>query len=373
MHTILITAAVLFLFSSAALAGHAELIGLPAASQSDSSGIVSAVKGHAAAVVSASGISRELKIGDRVAAGEHIHVGPAGSLELLWERRALFTLEERTRIGVQESKNGSASLQILDGAIRIAYSYNEGHPTDTLKIQTPGARMVLRGGIIEAAVGAAGVADQAQGSKGRSGSGRTTGEVLRVIEGQAQIEPRAGDAKPFLLKAGYEVQVSSAGSGSDAIRPSAAQGVRDLVIDERHQHVPESTVQRVVQIHVEHALELERALNKPSRNGSEPEQAGTGIKGAIVATSLGIPLTAISASAGTLAGSISTPAVSPGPVAGGPGPVAVPPVSGPIVQAPGVTALTPSQSGGINSLSLLRDVLQDASRGRGRGRGRDRD
>jgi hypothetical protein len=336
----------------------------------DPSGIVSGLNGQAIGVMPDSGASRPLRIGDRVAVGEEIRVGPAASLELLWERRALFALEERTNIVVRESKSDAALVEVAEGTIRIAYSYNEGHPTDTLKIQTPGTRLVFRGGIVEAMVERNGGVSRTLTVK----PGQTVeraGDLLRVIEGQAQVEPRLTGAKPFLLKAGYEFQATL--GGSEAVRPSMGKGGPKLAVVDSHQQVPAPTVQRVVRVHVEHALEVERALSRPSRNANETEATPEGIKGAIVATSLGIPLSAISGTGGAIAAPSSVPSVSSGPVPGGLGPAAAPSVPAPIVQTPSVTALTPSQSGGINSLSLLQGVLQDVTRGRGRGRGRDRD
>jgi len=337
----------------------------------DPSGIVSGLNGQAIGVMPDSGASRPLRIGDRVAVGEEIRIGRAASLELLWERRALFALEERTNIVVRESKSDAALVEVAEGTIRIAYSYNEGHPTDTLKIQTPGTRLVLRGGIVEVMVERNGGVDSRTLTAKPGQTVEWAGDLLRVIEGQAQVEPRLTGAKPFLLKAGYEFQAAL--GGSEAVRPSMGKGGPKLAVVDSHQQVPTSTVQRVVRVHVQHALEVERALSRPSRNGNETEATPEGIKGAIVSTSLGIPLSAISGTGGSIAAPSSVPSVSSGPGPGSVGPTAAPSVPAPIVQTPSVTAVTPSQSGGINSLSLLQSVLQDVTRGRGRGRGRDRD
>lgn len=368
-------------------AAHAEPSGSPATG-SDSSGIVSGLSGQVAAVIPASGASRDLRIGDRVAAGEDLRVGSGGTLELLWERRALLTLKERSSIALQESKNGSVFVQVLEGTIRVAYSYNEGHPTDTMKVQTPGTTMTLRGGIIEAAVEATGAVDRPRLIQSRQGEA-TAGEILRVIEGQAHIEARSSNVKPFLLRAGHEWR-SLSEKGTDAIQPSAGHGVRELAAAQSHHRVP--TMQRMVRTHVEHALELERAMSQP-RDGNEVKEAG-GVRGAIVATSLGIPLPAVTGSGATITATSVAPAVPAAPTGPVPGtvtppavppvivpPAVVPPVVGPVVPTPiiptpNVTGLTPSQAGGINSLSLLRDVIRDISRGgngNGRGRGRDRD
>ena len=374
MYTVvIILPTVLFALSCAVCpaVGRAASMEQSTAHGSNPSGIVSALNGQALGVIPGSGASRPLRIGDHVAVGEEIRVGSAASLELVWERRALFALEERTKIVVQESKSDSVLLGVMEGAIRIAYSYNEGHPTDMLKIQTPRTRMVLRGGIVEAMVERNGGADSRPQTARPGQAAERAGELLRVIEGQAQVELPGTGGKPFLLKAGHEFQDLI--GGSEAVRPSTGKGGQKLAAIHSHQDVPASAVQRVARVHVDHVLELERALSKLSRDGNQTEGMPAGIKGAIVATSLGIPLAAISGTGGAIAAPSSVPTVSPGPVSGGVGPAVAPPVPVPMVQTPNVTALTPSQSGGINSLSLLRDVIQDVTRGRGRGRGRDRD
>ena len=376
----IIPSAVLFTFwNCMSTVSYGQPIDPPAGKES--SGIISGLNGQAVAVIPGSGLSRSLKIGDRVAAGEEIRVDSGGTVELLWKRRALCTLGGHSRVALQEAGKGSVLVQVFDGTIRVAYSYNEGHPTDTLKIEMPETRMTMRGGIIEAAIAGAAAEDHPQRTKLPAEG--TAGEIIRVIEGQAQIERHSPVAKPFLLKAGHEWRGLSREAGSETIRPTAGQGARELAASQDHHRIPAG--QRMVQLHVEHALEVERALSHPAQERNEP---GGGIKGAIVATSLGIPLTALSGAGSAIT---TTTGVTTGPVPGAVPPAAVappvatppvvPPAVGPIVQTPviptpNVTGLTSSQSGGINSLSLLRDVIQDIARGgngNGRGRGRNRD
>ncbi len=331
-------------------------------------GVVTGLIGQATGAMA--GGFRQLQVGDRVAVGEEIHVGPAGTLEILWGRRALFSLEERTKIAVQESKNGPALLQVLEGMVRTAYSYNEGHPTDTLTVRIPAAHAILRGGIIEATVPRTERTESPTQTAKFTNAAASGGGLFRMIEGQAQIEPHDVGTKPFLLKAGYEFHATPKG---DAVRPSGENRLRKLTAVQSHHEVPGSAVQHVVRIHVEHALEVERALSRPSRDGNDAEKLHRGQTGAIVSTSLGIPLAAFSSPSGTTSlPPVLAPALPPGPVVGGgTGPAALAP-SAPIVQMPSVTVLTPSQSGGINTRSLLRDVIQDLGGNNGQGRGRGR-
>jgi hypothetical protein len=348
--------------------GHAESKGGTDVHAGDPYGIVTGLSGPATGITP--GGSRELRIGDRVAVGEEVFVA-AGTLEILWERRALFSLEGRTRIAVREAKNGLALLDILEGAVQIAFSYNEGHPTDTVTIQTPAARTVLRGGIVEAKVAPTGEIGRLVQSAHVGKTASTAGELLRMIEGQAQIEPRTAGAKSFLLKVGHEFQTTSQG---DAVRPSLVNDGRKLILLPGHQQMPSSAVQRMVRTHVDHAVEVERAINKPSRGGNEMDGPARDKSGAIVSTSLGIPIAALPGSGGATASSSLAPAMPPGPlVSGGGATTAAPPAPVPIIQTPTVTILTPTQSGGINSQSLLREVLQDLGGSKGKAKGHAKD
>lgn len=73
-------------------------------------------------------------------------------MALLWDHRAVLTLREGARMNIQESHRGQTELLLHQGMVRIALSYNAGRMTDTLTLQTPLARVVSRGGIMEATV-----------------------------------------------------------------------------------------------------------------------------------------------------------------------------------------------------------------------------
>ena len=96
---------------------------------------------------------RDLRAGDAVRPGDELRVGAGSMIEVLWNKRALFSLRDQTVVRLFEAKGGQTPVQILEGIVRIAYSYNEGHPTDTLTVMTPEAHTVMRGGILEAIVG----------------------------------------------------------------------------------------------------------------------------------------------------------------------------------------------------------------------------
>ena len=74
--------------------------------------------------------------------------------------------------------------------------------TDVFTLETPLAHVVTRGGIVEATVA---------GRDGQSFLARLVATpplaIVRVLEGQARVEPIMGEEKPVSLKAGMEIQL----------------------------------------------------------------------------------------------------------------------------------------------------------------------
>ncbi len=375
------------IFAFTLLSVHGYVIGASAESPSVDarvqerapSGLVTGIDGRVVASTVGSNQRRDLRAGDAIRPGDELRVGAGSMIEVLWSKRALFSLRDQTVVRLLEVTGGQTPVQILEGNARIAYSYNEGHPTDTLAVMTPEARIVMRGGILEAIVVSGVHTDDRHLMKfeGKEEGTREAGrvDVIRIVEGQARVEPASSSTKSLLVKAGHEVRVSRA--GTDAPREYKSDHRHRLAAIASHQEVPQSAVQRIAGIHVDHALELEQGLRKGAEDTKNAQNSDSGVKGVILSTSLGIPVTPLQASSGSLTSGSAPPVnttVSVAPTTGvGSGPVSVPvPVPVPI---PSASTFVPSQSGGINSASLLREVLKDVldRPGRGKGRGRDRD
>ena len=247
------------------------------------SGLVTGIDGRVVVSTVGSNQTRELRAGDAVRPGDELRVGAGSMIEVLWNKRALFSLRDQTVVRLLEATGGQTPVQILEGHARIAYAYNEGHPTDTLAVMTPEALTVMRGGILEASVGPGIRTDDRrlmkfeQKEEGTREVGR--GDVIRIVEGQARVEPASSGMKPVLLKAGHEVRVSS--MGTDAPREYKGDHRHRLAAIASHQEVPQSAVQRIAGIHVDHALELEQSLRKGAEDAKNAQNSDNGVKGAI--------------------------------------------------------------------------------------------
>jgi hypothetical protein len=75
--------------------------------------------------------------------------------------------------------------EFLDGNV---HSYNEGHPADTVAILVSDALLIMRGGIVEV-------------------ESHTSGQVVRVVEGQVSVETPSSAGKQVLVKAGQGLEI----------------------------------------------------------------------------------------------------------------------------------------------------------------------
>lgn len=346
------------------------------------------------------GATRDLTLGNRVAVAEELRTGQDAILEILWDRRAVILVRPHSTVMIHESKPGQTVVSLGGGSVHVALAYNSGRPTDIVTVQTPSSRVFTRGGILEVDVlpSAPSFFSRVASvfSKTEAPIGPALLETVRVVEGQSGIEPLTSSPKESqMLEAGVQARIAAGIVEQVGELPQNSAKSVGLADTDRRQGTPGPLKQRLVNVHITHALEVERLMSATSPAIDRPAPTtGSDLKGTIVATSLGVPTISL-AQPGTTSGSGSTPQPTSGPVA----PVTSPGVTTPLptlpsspvvsvpspsvtsplptlppIQVPTITTLTPSQSGGLNSRDLLRELLDDddGNRGRGRGRGRDR-
>lgn len=339
------------LFLGMATLAWAEAVPQPRLGDGHAVGVVTGIVGAPVKLVTAvPAVSRSLKIGDVVAAGDELRVGAGEKLDLLWDHRAVLTLHEEARMNIYEPHHGQTEVRLQQGMVRIALSYNAGRMTDTLTLQTPLARVVSRGGILEATV---------LGGERRPLFARLVNapavETLRMFEGQARVEPLTGAGPPFSLKTGSEVALKEGAAHVVSEIQMDRRGLQSLAVREEHRGFPSPVMRQIVSAQVGVALEVEKQLQETATAGGEKDLPGTTVKGAILPTSTGFQLTpGIQASAtGTSAGGASLPT----------SPSVVPPPGASPIQSAGTASLGPTQSGGLNSSGLLKRILNDVAKG----------
>ena len=313
-------------------------------------GMVTGIVGGPVAIKDAQSASFLLKVGDVIGSGTELRVGKGGKLEVLGDHRAVLTLREESQMKMVEIRHGQTEVRLQHGTLRIALAYNAGRMTDTLMLQTPLAQVVSRGGILEATI---------LGGEGRSLFDRLVNapsvETLRVLEGAARVEPLAGEAKPFALKAGSQVSLKAGTVIAVSEIERDQRTLPPLHVREEHRTLPNPVMRQIVNAQMGIALEVGKGLEEASAAGSEKELPGTIVKGALLPTSTGLPLIPV-AQASAVGGSTSVPAVLSPQVA-------------PPVQSVGAGSLGPAQSGGLNSSGLLQQILNEVGKGR-KGHGR---
>jgi hypothetical protein len=292
--------------------------------------------------------SRQLRLGDSVTVGEEIQTPGGTQVALLWDHRAVLTLHEDGRMQIDEPHGGQLDVRLQHGTMRIALSYNAGRMTDRLLLQTSLARVVLRGGILEVTV-----EDGASRSLLARWLNSSSAETLRIVEGQAQVEPLTGERKSFSLKSGFEVFLTSEGSAS--VRELEPDARRKTPRDNKaaRRDVPDTITRQIVTTHIALAVEAEQELQRVRRAASEKEPLGNTVIGTILPTTTGLPLSSSAQALGTggSAGSSSIPTSS--------FTIPAPSVATPLQ---GAGSLGPAQSGGRNTNELLQQLVKEASK-----------
>jgi hypothetical protein len=308
-------------------AGNLDAVHFP---ESQSTGIVIGYQGLATVHRADLPEGHALRAGERLHAAEEIRLQDQGHVELLWNGRAVFSMYGNTRMRLLESIGRQTRVQLLGGTARFAYAYNEGHPADTIALLlVSDALLIMRGGIVEV-------------------ESHTSGQVVRVVEGQVSVETASTTGKQVLVKAGQGLEIRTGTLNTP--QPSVATLYPGLAAMEQHRAVPYSIVQRLAHIHVQQALELEERIRRAAEDDDNPHAEESGL---ILSTSLGIPVSPLpsgTALTSPIASTTTPPVAAPS--------LPVPPAPLPPPAAPTIITLSPAQVGGINTATVLQNTLK---------------
>lgn len=334
------------------------------------------------------GTTRELSLGNTVAIAEEVTTGQDGSLEILWDRHALIVIRPQSKVVIHESKEGQTEISLGGGSVRVALAYNSGRPTDIVTVQTPSSRVFTRGGILEVDVLPQSpslltrVASVFASAGVPADSARV--ETVRVLDGESGVEPlTAAPGTSHMLEAGVQARIATGIVEQTTELPQHSSKGVGLADTDRRQGTPILLAQRLVTVHITHALEVERQMSAQSPTVDQAgAPTGSDLKGTVIATSVVVPNGTLG-QPGTTRGPAPTPQPPPTVI------TPLPPPSGPVTSGPPPTVITPlptlpqiptlvsGQSGGLNSRKLLRQFFDDDDDDnngrRNRNRGRDRD
>ncbi|HSS31366.1 MAG TPA: hypothetical protein VLL06_10140, partial [Nitrospiraceae bacterium] len=323
------------IFASLFGIGSVEAAGLDALQQvvgQRASGLITGLSG-APVLGSVGGLPRDAVLGQTVTIADGVTTGPNDRVEILWDRRAVILVQPDSKVLIQESKAGQTDFSLSGGSIRVALAYG-GASTDMVTVQTPSSRVYTRGGIFEVDVRPPMPSFIARVVSALSPPiSHAPVETVRVHEGQSGIEPGSAPTPggSHMLEAGVLARIAMGiVEQVEALPKTSAKGL-GLAETDRQQATPALLTQRLVNIHVTHAVEVARVMSTPSTTIDETAATpGSTLKGTIVATSLGVP-SIPNAQAGTTKGVApgSPPAASvTSPVPTRP-PMQVPPITRP--------------------------------------------
>lgn len=306
-------------------------------------GLVTGLTGSPSVTEKAAAGSHVLSLGDRLSNEVEVTTQEDDTVEILWGQRTLIQVHPRTSMTIREKREGQIQLQLPAGSLRVALAYG-GPASDLASVLTPTGRIFTRGGIVEVDVPNPSPTFLSRVSTAFSGADKPAPgariETVKVLEGQSGVEALASPGKSEMLEAGLAAQVVAGVIRQVSNLPSAVDRGLGLAPTDRRQSTPAQLAQRIARIHVDHALEVERLVSVPKPSLDAKDVPGADLKGAVVATSLGVPAISFAPSSGAM----GTP--PPGPT------TFIPP-------SPGTTQ-GGNQSGGFNSKSILNDVLKDA-------------
>ncbi len=350
--------------------------------------------------------TRNLSLGNTVATDEELNTDQHGILEILWDRHALIFIQPQSKVLIHESKAGQTEVSLRGGSVRVALAYNSGRTSDVVTVQTPSSRVFTRGGILEVDVlpPSPSVFSRIASvfSPPEAPAASMMLETVRVVEGEAGIEPVTAPGLSQMLEAGHQAQIAAGKVERSAELARDSFKGAGLANTDRRQGTPSPLTQRLVNVHITHALEVERQMSAQSPAVDQAGvPTGSDLKGTVIATSVVVPNVTLG-QPGTTRGPAPTPQLPPtapsapapppivitplpppsGPVTSGPPPTVTtplpPPVTSPLPTLPQIPTLVSGQSGGLNSRKLLRQFFDDddddnGRRNRNRGRDRDRD
>lgn len=341
---------------------------VPGTDQRPASGLVTGVIGQPQ-VESPASVRRALTPGDRIVAGDLVRTARGDRVEIVWDRRALLAVPELTELSIHEQQVGHTNLLLKEGQVHVALAYRAGRPTDVMTVQTPSSHVITRGGIVEIGVPLPGthqsfIAKMTEAFVRITGSSPSVGangsaspEIVTLLEGQARIEPLNAPDRSQLMDAPSQVRLVAGAVAGVIDLPPGANKVMTLAASTPQIATPAPITQLIVGRHVEHALEVERSLPKSAGAEQKPDVTNPDVRGAVLPTSLGVPTTPSPSG-----GSTATQSTAP-----------VPTLPPPSVTTPTISSLAPSQSGGINSDKLLKEILRGDDRGERKGKRGGRD
>ena len=304
------------------------------------------------------GVKQDVSLGKRVAVAEELRTGQNDLVEILWARRAMILVRPQSTVMIHESNAGQTEVSLRAGSVRVAMAY-DGNPTDMVIVQTPSSRIYTRGGIFEVDVlpSLPSLLARVASAFSRIDAAieQTPLETVRVLEGESGIEPLTSSGQSHMLQAGVQARIA-AGVIEQTVEFSqnSLKGV-GLADTDRRQGTPAMLTQRLVNVHINHAVEVSRQLSTPDPKVDQTATAtGPDLKTTIVSTSVGFP-----SNSSTQSGRTSGPAppVRPAPSPGVTQSVpTLPPVHTPPIA-------TPSQPRGHNNRHAHRDAFDDDDKG----------
>jgi hypothetical protein len=242
---------------------------------------------------------RPLKFRDPIASGDEIATEAATTADILWGNATLLTLFEQSSIHITTTQLGHTLVRLTAGTVRVAVAASEIGPDGAVIVQTPTAKVVTRGGVLQASttsVTRIGSSDDLQpeplihyvsqiSPSQTVAAAASASETIQVLDGQAEVMTEGTIPGRQSIGKGQEVLLEG---GRVIERTPDRQSPERLVLlaaVSPHALTPQESTLKLVNDQQAVAAQLGRALTGEKEESEGVTEQNT--KGAIISTTLG--------------------------------------------------------------------------------------
>ncbi|GAB1723814.1 MAG: hypothetical protein GDA65_18085 [Nitrospira sp. CR1.1] len=233
--------------------------------------VVSGIRGSDL-TVSAGETARPVRFSEQILFGEQVRTARDSSAEVLINNHAVVTLLSESDVMLEE-REGHTVVHLTKGSVLVSAAASALRDGQTVIVETPGAQLATRGGLLKATVGT----EPQQTERKQEPEGRALlvsytpvypvqteailNERFEVYEGPATIGTRAVGATPFVVESGQSVQVTGGTLGTPSGIEGALAGTGPMLLAATHHAAtPQAGLDLVSERQMQQVSALQQAL-----------------------------------------------------------------------------------------------------------------
>lgn len=233
--------------------------------------VVSGIRGSAL-MVSTGETTRAVRFSEPIAFGEQLRAARDSSAEVLINNQAVVTLLSECDVALEE-RDGHTVVRLTKGSVLVSVAASALREGQTVIVETPGAQLATRGGLLKATVGTEPrQTERKQGAEGRPllvayasiypvQTEAISHERFEVYEGTGTIGTSTAVATPLVIEPGQSVQMIGGTLGAPSgIEGALAETGPMLLAATHHAATPQAGLELVSQRQMQQVNALQQAL-----------------------------------------------------------------------------------------------------------------